>query len=1019
MLSSFDKVASVLLAALVALAGPAWSLDPHKSLTQYTRAVWTQANGLPEDDIGAITQTTDGYLWVGTRDGLARFDGYDFTSFTKNSGALPSDGVGALAAGHGGTLWIGTNNGLVRYAAGRFTTFTKKDGLPDNVIGSLYEDRDSVLWIVAGVHLCRFENGHFISYPTDALLPALTARSIVGDTQGIWVAGIDGLIKRTDKSFAPVLKIPGVSEGGFVTLAKDRKGNSWIGGLGITFLSARGRVQKFGAREGLTASVRALLEDRDGNLWAGTTRGLSRFEGGRFISQTVDSEASGGVVRCLFEDREGDLWVGMTNGLYRFRDDEVTNYGRTERLPSDEPIAVHQDQEGRVWVGYRGDGVSTVGGAHPLHYTVRDGLLSNQIFGIRENPESELWILTFGGVNVLRNGRPANFLLPHPNIRYYLDILEDRHGQIWLGTSDGVFRMNGSALQGVVPVVPGGPFFNDAAIVLSEGPDDSVWAGTWGAGLWQIQANGVRRYTPADGLGSENIRSLLQDQDQTLWIGTFGGGLNAFRDGKFTRYTAKDGLLSDNIWHIDDDRAGSLWLATTRGVCRITKQQLHNFSAGRIPHLMPENYTSADGLRSAQCAPGIPVGAGGTMTTDGRIWVPTGRGLAVIDPHATSKRLIESAPAVHLVAVNVDGRDLAVNGSARLKAGSDHVQFRYTGIHLSAPERVRYDYMLEGLDHDWNSAADRRVTNFNTLRHGTYRFRVRASVAGSASNEASFQFEILPHFYEQRSFLWLCIASLTAAVFSLHRLRLRQIRGRFALVLKERIRIAREIHDTLAQGFFGISSQLNALSLNMSGQSDSAQRHLDLAKKMARHSITESRRSVMNLRDPDIEHRDLPAALARAAREWAEASTTRIETDIREVDCKLPEEVEQNTLRIAQEAVANALKHAHADTIRIRLQVADQRLELTVEDNGRGFELSGAFSMINGHYGLLGMRERAEQMGGQVQLTSAPHCGTVIKFSIPVSAGLHRDSLWRWFIAEIKGWRRPLIPWFKGNRSGF
>src|SRR5215469_15703038 len=213
MLSSFDQVASVLLAALVALAGPAWSLDPHKSLTQYTRAVWTQANGLPEDDIGAITQTTDGYLWVGTGDGLARFDGYDFTSFTKNSGALPSDGVGALAAGDGGTLWIGTNNGLVRYAAGRFTTFTKKDGLPDNVIGSLYEDRDSVLWIVAGVYLCRFENGHFTTYPTDALLPARTARSIVGDTQGIWIAGIDGLIKRTDKSFVPVLKIPGVSEG--------------------------------------------------------------------------------------------------------------------------------------------------------------------------------------------------------------------------------------------------------------------------------------------------------------------------------------------------------------------------------------------------------------------------------------------------------------------------------------------------------------------------------------------------------------------------------------------------------------------------------------------------------------------------------------------------------------------------------------------------------------------------------------------------------------------------------------
>lgn len=1019
MLRSLAPIASLSLAALVALAGPAWSLDPHKSLTQYTRAVWTQANGLPQDNIRAITQTTDGYLWVGTDDGLARFDGYDFITFNKDDGALPSNSVASLAAGRDGALWIGTTNGLVRYLGGKFRTFTTKEGLPDNFISSLYEDHNSELWIVAGVFLSRFKNGHFTNYPASALLPARTARSIDGDSHGVWVAGIDGLVKNTGQRFEPVLNLPQLNEGGFVTVARDRKENTWIAGRGIVLLTPSGKVRRFGMHEGLpNMSVRALIEDRDGNIWAGTTEGLSRLEGDRFVSHAVDSQPNEGFVRCLFEDREGNLWVGMTNGLHRFRDDDVTNYGRPEGLPSDEPIAVHQDQKGRVWAGYRGDGVSAVGESQAPHYTIREGLLNDRIFAIRESREGELWMVTYGGVNVIRQGRLETFLLPRPNIRYYLDILQDRQGHVWLGTSDGVFRMKGQDLQSIVPVVPGGVFFNDAAVVLSEGSDDSIWAGTYGTGLWRIQDSNIRRYTRADGLASEQIRSLLEDSDRTLWIGTYGGGLNAFRNGTFTHYTARDGLLSDNISHIDDD-GFSLWLATTRGVCRISKQQLRDFSAGKIRDLTPVNYTAADGLRSAQCAPGIPVGAGGTKTSDGRIWVPTGRGLAVIDPHANLKRLTESAPAVHLVAVNVDGHDLSLSGPARLKAGPDHVQFRYTGIHLGAPERVRYQYMLEGLDRDWNSAADRRVINFNSLHHGIYRFRVRASLGASESNEASFQFEVQPHFYEEGSFLWLCVASLFAAAFSLHRLRLKQMRSRFALVLEERTRIAREIHDTLAQGFFGISSQLNALALKMSGQSEAAKRDLDLAQKMAHHSITESRRSVMNLRDSTIENRDLPSALTRGVRQWAEASASRIEIEFGRSIPKLPEDMEQNTYRIAQEAVANALKHAGANTIRIGLQVEHQRLELTIEDDGRGFEPSFALAMRNGHYGLLGMRERAEHMGGEMELTSAPAAGTLVKITLPLPSENSSGPRWRQLTGALRIWRRPLILWFRRSRSGF
>ena len=293
---------------------------------------------------------------------------------------------------------------------------------------------------------------------------------------------------------------------------------------------------------------------------------------------------------------------------------------------------------------------------------------------------------------------------------------------------------------------------------------------------------------------------------------------------------------------------------------------------------------------------------------DGRLWFPTASGLSVIDPRAPRSPK-ELPPVVRVVAVAANGQPgRLLENAARFKAGSNHLQFRYAAIHLAAPERVRYEYKLEGLHRDWIAAQDRRVIDYNTLGH---KWQVPASTCGlrfpgETPSEASFGFEILPHFYERGLFLWLCVLSLIAAVLSFYRLRLRQIRSRFSLVLDERIRIAREIHDTLAQGFFGISSQLDALSLNVKGQNDAAQRHLALARKMARHSITESRRSVMNLRDSTIEDLDLPSALDRAAHQWATGSAApRIEIQAGGPVRKLPEDVEQNTFRIAQEAVTN------------------------------------------------------------------------------------------------------------------
>jgi signal transduction histidine kinase/ligand-binding sensor domain-containing protein len=979
-----------------------FALNPHKTLAQYRRTVWTQAQGIPQDYVNSIAQTTDGYLWMSTDEGLSRFDGYDFTNFTADAGNLPTNAVRALAAGREGTLWIGTRDGLTRYYKGRFTTFTTKDGLPDNFISAILEDHNGVLWIASGAYLSRFENGKFTTYSVDRMLPVQGARTIYEDSQHtLWIAGVGGVVKLVDGSFVPVLG-PKEMEGLIVdAFVADHSGNLWIGGSrGIILRAPDGKLTRFDTSRGLPDNlVLALWSDRDGNLWAGTNNGLSRFEGDRFVAYDVAAENSRDTVRSLFEDREGDLWVGMKSGLNRLHDDPFTVFTRSEGFPNEVPVTIRQDRMGTTWIGYHGSGVVAIHDGKLRGYTTDDGLGSNEIYAVQETRNGDLLVSTRAGLSWMHAGRFSNYTIPDPLGRTVIfDVLEDRQGRIWAAGRGGVFEMNNNKFR---VVLPGGPLIYEPAAVLSNGLNGSIWAGVFGEGLWQIQNGKTTHFGVAEGLGSNAVRSLYLDPDGILWIGTFGGGLNAFHDGVFKRYTTKNGLLSNNISHIEDDGQGSLWLSTTRGICRVTKQQLRDLSSGRVRVITPVNYGVEDGLPSGDVAPGYPGGGGGTKTGDGRLWFPTARGIAVIDPNAEEAQ----APPPLIVGfpeITVDGRDIDVNRAGKLKPGPGHIQFRYAAIHLSGPERVRYEYKLDGLDPDWIPAATRRVADYTRLEHGHYRFLVRASVPGQPPSEASFSLEVLPHFYERQLFLWLCAALLLAAIYGLYKLQLRQIRLRFSLVLDERARLAREIHDTLSQGFVGISSQLNAVATRIRAHQciadenlKVADQHLELARKMVRHSLTEAKRSVMDLRASVLDERNLPSALAVAATQWTAGSDTTIDVEVSGAGRAFPQDLEQNILRIAQEAVTNAIKHGAAMKVSILLAMEARKLVLVVKDDGRGFDCSGIFSSPEGHFGLQGMRERAEHLGGELILSSQPGQGTQIKVSIPTPQSRTDKSLQR------------------------
>jgi signal transduction histidine kinase/ligand-binding sensor domain-containing protein len=968
----------------------ALALDPSKSLTQYTRTVWTQAQGLPQDTVHAIAQTQDGYLWLGTSEGLAKFDGYEFATFSNDRVPLPSNSIDALLADQEQNLWIGTTAGLARYSNGRFRTFGAADGVPPGAVHSIAQDPEGGIWLVAGGRLTRFENGKFIVFPREDLAPLQSLQTVYVDREGqLWAGGIGGVVKRAGGRFVPVVGPRDLPGNMITSILSDSRG-TWMAGInGILLLRPDGSLRRYTTKDGLpNVFVLTLCEDRAGNLWVGTYGGLSRLENDRFVSQARDGKEDRDWVWSVFEDREGDLWVGANSALSRLRDDLFTTYGRSEGLPSDEPTAVHQDVHGQIWIGYHDSGLAAFSPGKFRLYTTEDGLPSDEMFSLRDTRDGDLLIASRGGVSRMHQGRFINYSVPDPVGRTVVyDVLEDVRGHLWAASASGVYELDGNRWRPTRPRGASGTF----VVALAQGPDGSIWAGTMSRGLWRIAGGGndvTQVYTTADGLGSNQIRSLYFDGEGALWIGTQGGGLAVFRDGLFYRYRARDGLLSDTVAHVEEDGRGSVWLSTPRGICRVLKQQLWDFTAGKIHVLTPQNYGVEQGLRSAQCAPAVPAGGGGTRTRDGRLWFSTGRGFATVNPGAAAfaARSNLPAPLTHIVEVAVNGHPVDPAQSSQWKPGQGRVQFRYAGVYLTAPERVRYSYKLEGLDSDWIPAGSRRVIDYNPLPHGRYRFLVLASLAGGGSSQAEYRFEVLPRFFEANWFPWACGAFLGAAAYGLYRLRLRTIHARFALVFEERARLAREIHDTLAQGFVGISAQLDAVAIRLNQDLGSARQHLNLAQKMARHSLTEARRSVMDLRTADLQEQDLPAALMASARRLVGGTPVELRCEVTEIKDQLAPETEQNVLRIAQEAVTNAVKHARPKMVQVELGRDNGFVYLRVKDDGLGFETPRTFSASSGQFGILGMRERAARCSGEFVLSSQPGVGTQVEVRIPVVA---------------------------------
>ena len=741
---------------LITLGRDAQALDPHKSVAQYAHEVWNTKNGLPEADVMVILQTKDGYLWVGTEEGLARFDGAHFVVFDRKTASLPNNRVQALAETQDGSLWIGTEDGLSRLKDHRFTNYTTHDGLPSNNIRALWAETSGPLWVttLGGVRLWNgtgFERAPSIE-PIARTSPRQVLRTAKGDT---WVARDTGVgVVGTGGMKMPAGRTP--LDGSLIRTMtiEEPTGVLWIGTNTGLYRLSEGRVKQYPLGSEATPEITSLLQDRHGNLWVGTLGdGLIRVNREGVSHYSVANGLSAVEVRSLYEDSAGNLWVGtFGGGLEVFRDTMFTPYGKPEGVSEDVVWAVMEGRDSSIWIGTQSGGLNRLKNGKVTAYSTSAGSADNTVGSLLEGQDGTLWLGRDSGLSRFKQGSVSGFR------EQVHSIYQDRDGTLWIGTrASGVILLRGTNHY---PLGTGEGLADNNVQTIIPSRRGGIWIGTLG-GLSYYENNHFTNYNSKDGLSADQVLSLYEDTEGTLWIGT--DGLARLKDGKITIYGDREGLFDQNVLAILEDDNGYLWLSTNKGIFRVSRQQLNDLAEGKIDQLTPVMFGLADGMRSAECNGGSTPAAWKDRT--GSLWFATVAGALKLDPRwvAANPQLLR----VHVSDIWADRKYVAPSDSLRLPPGGHELEVHYSAPYFAGVNRVRYKYRLEGFDKEWVDAGSRTVAYYTNLPPGNYRFRVVASAfnAAPADAEAELSLYLTPHFYQTGTFYSLAALAVLGLIF--------------------------------------------------------------------------------------------------------------------------------------------------------------------------------------------------------------------------------------------------------------
>ena len=1027
-----------LLSIMLASSACAFALNPSLDIGQYAHTAWKIRQSFTKGTIFSMAQTPDGYLWLGTEFGLVRFDGVQAIPWQPQEGEqLPSSWINALLVARDGTLWIGTEKGLASWKDGKLTEYPEVAG---QVVTSLVQDPEGTLWfgVRAPGRLCAVRVGETQCYGAGSFggsVPAVyedSRRNLWASTQtGLWrwAPGLPKLFRLPNGSVEARALIEGDNGALLMTTGPSGSLASSVTGLSVGLTQLVGGEIRSYALPGIDKRFRptCLFRSEDGSLWVGTAEGLLHVHQGRTDRFSVTDGLSGNFVRNIFEDREGNVWVSTEDGLDRFREFAVPTISENEQGLSTSAVTVLEaTPDGSIWI-LTADGLNRWRNGHVAVYgnrkvpgqnwqtddqqpiakanvtEIENSGLRGAVYSLGQDNRGRLWTGGSEGVFYFDRDRFVQVPgLPGGNVSY---IAGDGQGKVWISKLDeGLFY---STPEGVVQRIAWGRFGHKqgAVALLPDRLQGGLWLGFLDGGMAYLKDGHISSYNIADGLGDGSVNDLELGSDGAVWAAT-ETGLSRVENGRVMTLTSKNGLPCNAVNWVMEDNDRSLWLYMSCGLVRIARSELDAWVTDSTRNVQTTVFDSSDGVRG-RALPGS-YGRKVTKSLDGKIWFSAPDAVSFIDPrHLPFNRL---PPPVHIERITADGKTYDATHGLRLPPRVRDLTIDYTALSLVVPEKVRFRFWLEGQDRNRREVVNQREVQYSNLGPGTYTFRVTACNNSGVWNEAGtfLDLSIAPAYYQTNWFRALCVAAFTAILWGLYQLRVRQLAREFHISIEarvtERTRIARDLHDTLLQSFHGLLLRFQTVS-NLLPTGDAKQK-LDSAIDQAAQAITEGRDAVQGLRLSTIENNDLAVAIRTIGEELAAdamiQNPVEFSVQVEGTPRNLPPILRDEVYRIAGEALRNAFKHAQARQIEVEIRYDERQFRLRIRDDGKGIEakvLSG--DARAGHFGLHGMRERAQLSGGNLTVWSEIDSGTEVELSIPASNAYDKDAGRRSWLSEL------------------
>ncbi len=975
----------------------------------YKSRLWQTSEEPSRSIIQSIAQTADGFLWVGTGGGIARFDGERFEfvriGLIQNATNQP---VNALCADKDGSLWVGTAGaGLFQLKKEEWINHSLPPGSESTVL-TLRRMQDDSLWIGTRKGIAVVKNGavvpraeqNDVTPGSENAAVTQTIRAIEQDGSGdTWVAAGLEVMKFKDEAVLTNLHLEAFSSTFLRSICCSRDGSVWIGGNSGLIRFQEGKYHHFSKTNGLPDNVvTALHEDRRGNLWIGTSGGLCRYANDTFIVETTPDGEDYNQILCFFEDREENLWVGAKNGLHQLRVQQFTTYTTRQGLAHNNVISVYEDDDGAMWIGTWGGGLHCLRhGKISIYSTARNKTMQNDlVLAITGARSGGIWFAEDYGSGLYR--------LNDGVITRYADESVIGAGVVRAMTENGAGQLliGGLGSLKILQNQRAMDFGNQEALLgkaircLLVTKGGQIWVGT-DRGLALKTNDTFAVFSTEHGLSDDGILSLHEDGDDTLWIGTAKGGLNRLRSGRFTSIDTKGGLFDDEVQEILEDDSGSFWLSSRRGISRINRKELEDFAEGRISRISPAAFGKADGMNSPVCVGVAKPSA--WRSKDGRLWFATTKGLAVTDPNlAIARNMI--VPPVVIQRIVSDSEEVLNTKEQQRASGQrsiiipptrDTLEFHYTALSFSSPEKNRFKYRLAGYDAGWVEADTRHVAYYNNLPPGSYQFQVIACNNDGIWNEAGASVDLLlqPDFWQTWPFklaigmggLVFVAAGARYTTRKRMKLKLQRLEQQHSLE-KERARIARDIHDDIGATLTQISL-LSQLAEKESGRPEQVRDYTRKITNTARDLAQAMDEIVWAINPKNDSLKHLIGYIFRFAEEFLTLTELRLRKDRPQVipDIPVPAEVRHNVFLVVKEALNNIVRHSGAGEARLNISTSNNTLLIVIEDDGHGFVPGSDDAYGNG---MGNMKKRTEEAGGIFLVTSSNGRGTQIKLTIPL-----------------------------------